>query len=136
MAGGYAWGTIHPINKSLWTSSYVLFSSGFACTVLAAFFYYMDILGRKRLFHVGVVFGCNAIAIYCLADVLSIFMYGNHLGIEGLGDGLNHMVMDWLMANVPGCTAKFASMCFALLFVFANFIPAWILYKCKIFIRL
>jgi len=137
MAGGYAWGTIHPINKSLWTSSYVLFSSGFACTVLASFFYYMDILGRRRLLHIGVVFGCNAIAIYCLADILSIFMYGNHFGFFGEDSGgLNHIVMDWLMLNVPGGTAQFASMAYALLFVFTNFIVAWILYKCKIFIRL
>jgi predicted acyltransferase len=138
MAGGYAWGLIHPINKSLWTSSYVLFSSGFACTVLASCYYYMDILGRKRLLHFAVILGCNAIAIYCLADVLSMFMYGNHFGFFGQGDdlGLNHRVMNWLMGNVPGCTMEFASMAYALLFVCANFVVAWVLYILKIFIRL
>ena len=138
MAGGYVWGLVHPINKSLWTSSYVLFSSGFACTVLASCFYYMDILGRKRLLHFAVVFGCNAITIYCLAAVMGMFLYGNHFGFFGAesGGGLNDCVMNWLLTNVPGCTAKCASVTYALLFVCVNFIPAWILYKLKIYIRL
>jgi len=135
MAGGYVWGLVFPINKSLWTSSYVLFSAGLSCTILAACTYYMDVLGRKRLLHVAVVFGCNAIAIYCLSDILSLFLYGNHLGLWGHA-GINYLVMDWLLVNVPGCSAKFASMAYALLFVCVNFIPAYILYKAKIFIRL
>ena len=136
MAGGYAWGLIFPINKSLWTSSYVLFSAGFACTVLAACIYYMDVLCRKRLLHFAVVFGCNAIAIYCLSTILGMFLYENPFGFWGNTAGLNHIVMDWLKISVPGCTAKCASLIYALLFVCANFIPAYILYKAKIYIRL
>ena len=135
MAGGYVWGLIFPINKSLWTSSYVLFSAGLSCTILAACTYYMDILGRKKALHVAVIFGCNAIAIYCFADVLRLFLYGNDFGLWS-HSGVNHLVMDWLLANVPGCSGEFASMAYALLFVCVNFIPAYILYKAKIFIRL
>lgn len=135
MAGGYLWDLFFPINKSLWSSSYVLFSSGFACTVLAACVYYMDILGRKKLLHFSVVFGCNAIAIYCLSSILAMFLYGNNFGFWGETAGPNHIVMDWLMETVR-CSAKCASLTYALLFVCVNFIPAYLLYKLKIYIRL
>ena len=113
-----------PINKSMWTSSYVLFAGGFACTVLAASMYFVDVLGYKRWAYVGIVFGCNAIAIYVLADLLAPFFY----------TGLNRQVMDALIEF--GTSPKFASMAFALLFVSVNFFAAWCLYKLKIFIRL
>ncbi|MCL2304616.1 MAG: hypothetical protein FWC43_04665 [Planctomycetaceae bacterium] len=136
MAAGYAWGLIFPINKSLWTSSYVLFAAGFSSTVLAACIYYMDILGRKRLLHFAVIFGCNAIAIYSLSWILALFLYGNSFGFWGDTTGPNHLVMNWLLANIPGYTEKCASLTYALLFVAVNFIPAYVLYKAKVYIRL
>ncbi len=128
LGASYFWDIVSPINKSMWTSSYVMFSSGFACTVLAASIYFVDMLGFKKCAYIGIVFGCNAIAIYCLADILGPFFYG------GPENGLNHTVMNWLIAH--GTSAKFASMAYALMFVGVNFIPAWILYKLKIYIRL
>jgi len=115
---------IFPINKSVWTSSYVLFSSGFACMVLALAIYFVDILGYKKYAYIGIVFGCNAITMYCVADTLSPFFFS----------GLNHTVVDAFVAL--GASPAFSSMTYSLIFVAINFIPAWILYKKKIFIRL
>lgn len=124
MGLSYFWDQVFPINKSMWTSSYVLFSSGFACTVLASFLYLVDILGYKRWVWIGLVFGCNAIAVYCLADILYPFYAA----------WLNEPMMEKLIS--AGTSANFASMVSAITFVAINFIPAWILYKCKIYIRL
>jgi len=126
LGSSYFANLVFPINKSMWTSSYVLFAAGFACTVLASSIYFMDILGFKRYAYIGIVFGGNAIAIYVLAALLDPLFYGEQ--------GFNHIVMNSLTAM--GTSAKFASMAFALIFVAVNFIPAWILYKLKIYIRL
>jgi len=126
---GYFWGQTFPVNKSLWTSSYTLITSGFACMGLGACLYFVDILGHKRLLHFAVILGCNAITIYCLSDILSWFFYGGSWG-------LNMQFINWLTAQSSCFTKEFASMCYGLLFVAVNFIPAYILYKCKIFIRL
>jgi len=128
LGSSYFANLVFPINKSMWTSSYVLFAGGFACTVLASSIYFVDVLGFKKLAYVGIVFGCNAIAIYVLADLLAPWFYGDG------ENSFNHMVMNSFTAM--GTSAKFASMAFALIFVAINFIPAWVLYKLKIYIRL
>ena len=143
LIAGYFWGQSFPVNKSLWSSSYVLVSSGFACMGLAACYYYMDILGRTKLLHFAVVFGCNAIAIYCLADLLTLVFYtdwGTRFPQAGsfaqfLSPGLNTQFIDW-MTTCHGCSQKLASLLYGLFFVFVNFIPAYVLYKFKIYIRL
>jgi predicted acyltransferase len=64
---GAAWSLEFPINKNLWTSSFVLWAAGWSLLVLAAFHYAID---RKGLSAVGRRFGANAIAIYAGAWVL------------------------------------------------------------------
>ena len=125
--GGYLWGLSFPINKCLWSSSYVLLTSGFACLALAACLFYVDLLGHKKIAYVPIVFGCNAITMYILSDLLIVFFYGGE-------SGWNTQTMNWMIAQ--GASAKLASMVYGLLFVAVNFIPAWLLYRMKIFIRL
>ncbi|HKJ93824.1 MAG TPA: DUF5009 domain-containing protein, partial [Longimicrobiales bacterium] len=64
LALGWLWGLVFPINKSLWTSSYVLFTSGFALVLLAACYWAIDIRGWRRWATPFVAFGMNAIAAY------------------------------------------------------------------------
>lgn len=61
MALGLAWATWQPLNKNLWTPSYVLWTGGIACWVLVAFHVLIDRWGWPAL---GRVFGVNAIAAY------------------------------------------------------------------------
>lgn len=127
---GYFWNYIFPINKSIWTSSFVMVTSGLAAMLLSVSIYFVDILGRTRLTKPGIIFGSNAIAVYVLADVWSQFFYvikigGNSLNVHFLNvfEGLN-----WSL--------KFGSFLYAFLFICFNFIPAWFLFKKKIFIKL
>ena len=127
---GQAWGWVFPLNKNLWTSSFVVFTGGLACLTLAASFFIVDILGRKRFARIGIVFGANAIAIYVLADLLSLVFYSLKIG----GSSLNVHFLNFCTGL--SLSAKLASLIFALLFVAINFIPAWLLYRKKIFIKL
>jgi predicted acyltransferase len=125
---GNIWDWFFPINKNLWTSSYVLNTSGLACMAFAASIYLIDILGIKGWTKPGVVFGSNAISAYVLHGVLiSLFVikFGDSSIKESFMNGLTNI----------GMAAKLASLLWALLYCFLCYIPIWILYKRKIFIK-
>jgi predicted acyltransferase len=127
---GFFWSYIFPLNKSIWTSSFVMVTSGLAGMTLAASIFVVDMLGRTRFTKPGIIFGSNAIAVYVLADVWRLPFYTWKFG----GDSLN---VHWMnMFENLGWSMKFGSFTFAAMFIAFNFIPAWILYKKKIFVKL
>ncbi len=127
---GYMWNYVFPVNKSIWTSSFVLVTSGLAAMILAASIFFVDVKGRKALTKPGIIFGSNAIAVYVLADVWGQFFYNIEYGGASLNQHFMHLF------ESAGWSLKMGSWIFALLFVAFNFIPAWILYRKKIFIKL
>jgi predicted acyltransferase len=127
---GYFWGLAFPVNENLWTSSFVLVTSGFASLLFGAFYFLVDIKGRTWGTRPGIIFGANAITIYFLADVWALFFYEAKFG----GASLNEKFVMGLSS--AGADPRLASLLYALLFVGINFIPAWFLYKKKIFIKL
>lgn len=129
-AAGYFWGLIFPVNENLWTSSFVLVTSGFAALVLGAMYFSVDLLGYKRGTAPGIIFGANAIAVYVIGDLLGVIFY--RLPVGGLA--LNQQFQ--LALTSVGLAPKFVSMLYGLLFVGINFVPAWWLYKKKMFIKL
>jgi predicted acyltransferase len=88
LVAGLAWGLVFPINKLLWTSSYVLFAAGWSLLLLALFYWAIDVRGWRRWAFPFVVIGMNPITIYvaqALFDfgvVAAIFTHGfvHHLG--------------------------------------------------------
>ena len=60
-----------PINKNLWTSTFVLFTGGFAMFALAACYWAVDLRGWRRWAAPWLVFGMNAILAYALAALVS-----------------------------------------------------------------
>ncbi|MHA4810655.1 acyltransferase family protein [Flavitalea flava] len=127
---GYFWGLIFPVNENLWTSSFVLVTSGFASLLFGTFYFIVDIKGKTWGTLPGIIFGANAITIYFLADVWALFFYeAKFSGVtlnEKFVDGLSH----------AGADPRLASLLYALFFAAINFIPAWVLYRKKIFIKL
>jgi predicted acyltransferase len=127
---GYLWGLAFPVNENLWTSSFVLVTSGMASMILGAAYYVIDIRGYTQGTAPGVIFGANAIAAYVMADLLALIFYQLLFG----ADTINSYSVSMFVAL--GVSPKLASMFFALIFVGINFIPVYILYQRKIFIRL
>jgi predicted acyltransferase len=66
---GLAWGAVFPINKRLWTSSFVLLTAGLAAAVLALCFWAADICRWRRLARPFEVMGVNAIFAYVVSEV-------------------------------------------------------------------
>lgn len=130
VTAGYVWGLIFPVNKNLWTSSYVLVTSGLASLFLGTLYFLIDIRGYKSWTTPAIIFGSNAIAIYFISDCISYIFY-----LIPFGSGpLNEMFVNGVTS--AGAAPKFASLLYAMLFVSINFCIAWILYRKKIFIRL
>ena len=61
MVVGRLWGAVFPINKNLWTSSYVVFTAGFACIALATCLWLIDIRHYRRWTKPFVIYGVNPV---------------------------------------------------------------------------
>jgi predicted acyltransferase len=127
---GYFWGLAFPINENLWTSSFVLVTSGFCAILFGAFYFLVDIRGMRRGTKPGIIFGANAIFIYFFADVWALIFYEWRPG----GVSLNDRFVSGLVQ--AGVSAELASLLYVLGFLVINFIPAWWLWRKKIFIKL
>ena len=73
LAAGWLWGRVFPINKTLWTSSFVLYTGGWSILLLAAFYTVIDVAGCKRWSMPFVWVGANSILIYMAAHGLVDF---------------------------------------------------------------
>ena len=128
LAGGL-WNWFFPINKNLWTSSYVLYTSGLGTLALATCILVVDMWGYKKWTFLGVVYGANAITSYVLAGMLSVVFYRIPIG----GESLSARFMEGMTS--VGFDPRFASMLYAVMYMLLIFIPALILYRKKIFIK-
>jgi len=128
LAGGF-WNWFFPINKNIWTSSYVLYTSGLGTLGLATCILVVDMWGYKKWTFLGRVYGANAITSYVLAGVLTTVFYGLKFG----GSPLNQWFMNG--GTSLGLDPRFVSMLYAFVYMLIIFIPALILYRRKIFIK-
>ncbi len=127
---GYLWNLHFPCNENIWSSSFVLISSGVAALFLGSLYYLIDILDYQKHTEFGLIFGANAITVYFLADIWALLFYGLKIG----GATVNDHFMSFLVGSA--LSPQFWSMIYALLFVLINFIPALILFRKKVFIKL
>lgn len=89
-AAGYFWGLTFPVNENLWTSSFVLVTSGFAAMLLGAVYFLVDVLGHKGGTKPGIIFGANAISVYVLADIFALFFYRFRIDNQPLNEYTVH----------------------------------------------
>lgn len=115
-----------PINKSLWTSSYAVFTAGWATVVLATFYWLVDIQGFRRWARPLVVFGMNAIAIYVLSGIVARIMGDIQVtGADGRAVALKQAVFQSVYLAVASPVN--ASLLFGVTFVAAMYLIAWAL---------
>ena len=130
LIAGELWSYVFPLNKNLWTSSFVLYTGGLATMGLAACMLIIDVWGYTGWTRLGRVFGANAITSYVLAGMLTLVFYGD----IWWGLSLSRSFMDGMTGI--GISAKLASFLYAVIYMLIIYIPAYILYKKKIFIKL
>jgi predicted acyltransferase len=67
---GLAWNIIFPINKALWTSSYVVFTAGLATLTLAILYYCIDIANYKKGTKLSLIWGVNPMIVFFLSEII------------------------------------------------------------------
>jgi predicted acyltransferase len=144
LAVGSFWNLWFPINKNLWTSSYVLFAAGWALLALAVFYWLIDIRrlnetkAGKRLTFPWLVFGSNAIVAFCVSE----FIVENMIWIKipnSIGpNGKPVTAWFWIYHNLFAFhgSGYNTSLAFAIAFVAVCFIPNWLLYRKRIFLKI
>jgi predicted acyltransferase len=140
LAAGLLWNLWFPINKNLWTSSYVLFSAGWALLLLALCYWLIDIrhlnetkVGKWLTFP-WLVFGSNAIVAFCVSDFIVI----NMIWLKVPDNGKTITAWFWIYHHLfafNGST-NVTSLAFALAFVAVCFIPNWLLWRKRIFVKI
>jgi predicted acyltransferase len=134
VVAGWAWNYWFPINKALWTSSYVLFAAGMALQLLALCYWLVDIKGFKRWALPFVVFGTNALAVYFLAElsanIISIIEFTR---ADGSRAALQTIVYENLFAS--WASPVNASLAFAVCTVLLWLGVMSLLYRRRIFIK-
>ena len=88
LALGLVWGMVFPINKLMWTSSFVFVTGGIGALFLSLFYWLIDVRGYRSWAFPFVVIGMNALAIYFIQGVFDfgrIVHVFTHEFIDGLG---------------------------------------------------
>jgi len=136
---GGIWGLFFPLNKQLWTSSYVIFTTGLALYFLASCYWLIDLKGYRRWASPFVAFGVNAISVYALSIVLDRVLWWVNVSQP---DGSIVDLKTWIYEHAYAVLAghwfgeSSASFCYALMYVFIWLGPMWMLYRRKIFISI
>jgi predicted acyltransferase len=133
VASGYAWHPSFPISKPLWTSSYVLFTAGAACLLLALCWWLIEMRGWRAWSRPFLWLGSNAILAYALSTFVG--KLGSIIKVSDGGHAIE--VQAWIYNHwfEPLAQPKNASLAFALCYVALWTLVAWALYRKKIFIK-
>ncbi len=128
-----------PINKKIWSPTFVLTTCGLASSFLGLLIWIIDIKGKKRWCRFFEVFGINPLFLYCLGAVLSILIGTIRVPWELAESGFTSLkgyIYNGILMPACGDDATLASLAFALLFVIVNWLVGLILYKKKIYIKI
>jgi predicted acyltransferase len=141
-----------PINKILWTPSYVFFTAGLAMLCLGFLFWVVDVLGYRRWSLPAVIFGMNAIAAYVAASIvprlLNLIQIARPGGAEPLGLyrylqhqyvlGVQH-ACDWMSHLAPQmpviATPKNMSLLTAMFLILLIWLMMVVMYVLRIFVK-
>lgn len=139
LALGYFWSLWFPINKKMWTSSYVLVAAGWSLALFALVYWAMEQKGwgregRSRAWAwPWLVFGSNAIVAYMISELLPSALFNIHFRWDGLRMnpiGWSHLC---IFSHIPD--PGWAAFAYSVTFTAICFVPVWTLYRKKIFLK-
>ena len=147
LALGYLWSLEFPLNKNMWTSSYVLVAAGWSLTVLTLAFWMVEEWGwgrwkgegkSKGLVYSALVFpwlvlGSNAITAYMFSELVPELL--EYIRFIANGKRTNPMgwMADHVFVHMPD--AGWAAFAYSVFTLGYCFIPVWIMYRKKIFLK-
>ncbi len=132
---GLLWHLVLPLNKPLWTGSYVLFTAGLAMLILCTLVYVVDIKGYKKWTSFFVVFGMNPLFIFAFSILWIKVLVRLISFTNAQGETVNGYKGLYEGVFVPLAGYMNGSFLFALVHIAFFWFIGWILYQKKIFIK-
>jgi predicted acyltransferase len=139
LALGYLWSLEFPLNKKMWTSSYVLVAAGWSLALFALLYWAMEVRGRgkaggtRALAWPWLVFGSNAITAYMISELLASTFWSIHFHSNGRlmnPMGWSHLR---IFSHIPD--PGWAAFAYSLTFTLICFVPVWAMYRRKLFLK-
>ncbi|MFL6375566.1 MAG: acyltransferase family protein, partial [Pyrinomonadaceae bacterium] len=131
---GWLWSLSFPLNKTLWTSSYVLYTGGLAAAFVATIHWLVDLKGYKKWAMPFVIFGTNAIALYVGSSLVGMAL--NVAEVAAANDetqALQERIFGaWFL---PYGEPVNASLMFAVAVVLVWLVVMWLMYRKRIFLK-
>jgi predicted acyltransferase len=125
-----SWDWFFPVNKKLWTGSFVLLTVGIDCILLAGLIYIIDFLQRRKWTYFFEVFGKNPLFIYLLSELGVTLLWFFPVGSN------RQPLYRWLYQNIyKHAGVYFGSFLFAISIMLCCWLVGYILDKRKIFVR-
>jgi predicted acyltransferase len=132
MAAGLLWSHWFPMNKRLWTSSFVLWTGGISLLTLCFFYWLVDLRkSATRTVYPAVVFGTNALGAYVFSEFLASLL--GTLQLPGSGISVQRWLYHPLAGAIPNPSV--AALGYAVLYVGVCFVPVLMLYRKNIFLK-
>ena len=131
---GLIWDLCFPINKALWTSSFVLYAGGLATIGLALCYWLIDVQGYKKGTTPLVVYGVNAITVFFLSGLIPRILT---LIMVNMPDGTRVNSRVWMYETfyTPYFTPINASLAGAVTFILIWILILWVMFKRKIIVK-
>jgi len=130
---GLSWDLQFPINKSLWTSSFVLYTGGLATVILALSYWIIDVHQYNRFTKPFVVYGVNAITVFFLSGLIPRILGMIHVKNSA---GTEVTLQAWLYSGFSSYFSPInASLAWAIAFILFWLIILWAMYNKKIIIK-
>jgi predicted acyltransferase len=134
LALGYLWSLWFPLNKNMWTSSYVLVAAGYSLALMTLAYWAVE---QKRWRDgwtwIWLVFGSNAIAAYMFSELLPGVLHNVHFSAGGKRTDVIAFLFDHVFAHIPD--PGWAAFAYSVSFTAFCFLPAWMLYRRRIFLK-
>ncbi|OIV43635.1 acyltransferase family protein [Flavobacterium johnsoniae] len=137
LIGGLLWNIIFPINKSLWTSSYVLYTAGIATLCLTLLYYIIDIQGYKKWTKLFLIWGVNPMIVFFFSGIIprvlgSIKVQNPEIG----GEEISFQTLIYKHGIAPCFENPLnASLAYALSYAVFWSIILWVFYKKKLIFK-
>jgi predicted acyltransferase len=141
LLAGLLWNLTFPINKNLWTSSYVLYSAGWSLLTLALCYWLIDIRrlnespAGKRLLWPWLVFGSNAITAFVISNLIVKIMLWIKVSDSFSGKPVTAWFWTYRHLFARHGSTEVTSLLFAIAVVAVCFLPNWYLWRKRLFLK-
>ena len=123
-----------PLNKKVWSPTYVLVTCGLASTLLALLIWLIDVKGYRRWSKFFEVFGVNPLFLFVLSDFFAIVFGAFRFTVNGTQTSIIGFMYNHVLSPIFGEYG--GSLAYAVLFLLLNWCIGYQLYKRKIYIKL